>query len=115
MEIKCNFEKCSVECKFFSMCNLHEPTTFDLLLIKRELSWKVNRLNEVNRGINHFNSLLLQYNHNQLSDFITKHFSKRIVETKLQKLYAERNELTKEIKNYQTMERNINKILAKRC
>ena len=112
MMIKCDYVKCE-NCNVFDVCNLHQTTTSQLLMIRKELNWKINRLKEINKGINHFKTMLLQFKRNELSDFIMQHTSETQITKSLNLLRLEKKTLQSEIKEYQTMEKNIIKILKR--
>jgi methionine salvage enolase-phosphatase E1 len=85
-----------------------------LVCLRRELNWKVNRLNEINQGINHFNNMLFQFEHNNLPAFIMEHTSKEKINKKITELRLEKKETIQSIREYQIQERNILKILERR-
>lgn len=113
MMIRCDYVKCE-NCNVYSQCNLHHATTLQLSMLRKELNWKVNRLKEVNRGINHFKTMLLQFKRNELSKFIMEHTSETLINESLTLLYAEKGTLQTEIKEHQIMEKNITTILKRR-
>jgi len=111
--IRCDYVKCE-NCNVYGVCNLHHATTLQLSMIRCELNWKVNRLREVNRGISHFKTMLLQFKRNELSEFIMEHTSETLINESLTLLYAEKGTLQTEIKEHQIMEKNIITILKRR-
>ena len=114
MRIRCDYTICSNECKYFEYCNLHQPSNFSLVQVREELNWNVSYLNEINRGINHFNNMLFQFEHNQLPLFIMGHTSKEKISNKITQLRTEKKETITKIKEYQIKEKNIIKILERR-
>lgn len=113
MMIRCDYVKCE-NCNVFDVCNLHQTTTSQLTMIRKELNWKVNRLKEINQGISHFKTMLLQFKRKELPDFIMQHTSETLIAESLNLLYSEKQTLQAEIKENQIMEKNIIKILKRR-
>lgn len=112
--IRCDFETCTMECKYYRSCNLHQPITSQLLYVRKELNWLSNHLREVNEGINHFNTMLIQYERGNLSEFIVDHISRNTIENLLSDLHSEKRETISQIREYQIKENNMVKILNRR-
>ena len=114
MKINCDWEKCVSDCKYFDVCNLHEPFNTELFRVNVQLNWLVQRLSEINNGIGHFNTILFQLKHGQLSQFVMEHMSEYSINKKLAELKIEKEQTMVEIRKYQVKEKNMRKILKKR-
>lgn len=112
MKIRCDQETCSTNCRYYAPCNLHQSSHFNLLQVENELSWNINRLNELNKGINRYKQELNQYD--DLPQLIKKYISKQDIQDSLRKAENEKLEVQKMIRELQVKELNMRKILERR-
>lgn len=109
--IKCDFEKCSANCRYYNSCILHQTSHFNQLRIEDNLKWNVNRLNELTTGINRYKQSLNQYY--ELPKTVRKHIQRDEFKELIKKAETEKKEIQQEIRELQIKELNIRKILER--
>lgn len=112
MRIRCDWEKCSNKCRYYSSCILHHPTHSNILRVEEELSWNVNRLNELSRGINQYKQELFQYD--DLPKMVREHLAKETLQELIHNAEEEKETVQSRIRELQIKELNMRKILQRR-
>lgn len=112
MKIKCDWEECTLKCKYYSVCPLRRAYSPQLSQLSKEREWYIKKLNQLNGGINEYSNAIKDYD--ALPDIIKKRISLNELHEILEQMKIEKKEILVEIKKIQVKESNIMKILNRR-
>lgn len=114
MKINCDYNECTIKCKNYNICNLHTPSNQEYHQIRQEIKWSMNRIDEINRGINNYRNTLYQIQNNTIPKSLLPHLNTEKIQTTIKELQTEKRELIQSIGSMQIREKNIYTILRRR-
>ena len=113
--IRCEHDHNGCEiCAKYHKCNLYKPCSHQLYNIKRELKWDIDYLKEIEQAINHYITVIYQYDHHQLPSSVMQRLNIGKIQNRLQNLRKEKTEIMKQIEHLRIREKNITQILERR-
>ena len=112
MKINCDWEECTLKCKYYHVCSLRKTYSPQLSQLAKEREWQITQLKQLNGGIEEYMNTIREYD--SLPEVIKKRISLKELHEILNQMRADKKEILLEIKRIRVKESNIMKILNRR-